>query len=156
MVYVDTQRPCWSAAITCPNFFGTAGLLGVALAAAVLGFGPASPEIHRGLITLALLLAAGLTVWREARLRLDLAHPDRPRHWNARAERERLPRILWWRRLLFGMAAVCWIVALQPGLPAAPVWTVGAMLAVLAGETLARYTFFAAGAGRRMPGGVTP
>jgi formate dehydrogenase iron-sulfur subunit len=151
MVYVDTGRRLWSRRIVFGNFFGSVLVLGAVVPAAALG-GIGGPV--RGLLSAAILLQAVLFLWRRGEVRAALGNRASRVHYAARVIRELLPHIQHVRLALFVVSSVFALLALINVAGRAAMWAVLTALAMLGAEVAGRYVFFAAGAGKRMPGGV--
>lgn len=156
MVYVDTGRPFWCARRTFGLFFGTTLLLGASLAAVILGWSGAPVRLTRAAAIAALLLTTLLFLWRCLEMRRALNNVASPIHFNARIVRERLPHTSNLRAALFVASAGFGFLAILNVADLAPVWAGAAALATLSSELVGRYVFFAAGAAKRMPGGIAP
>ena len=153
MVYIDTHRPVWSPRVSLGNFLGTTAVVGAAVAAALCHVTGAADAAFRYAL-FAVFSGSVLFAWRQREHRLALDDEASPIHLNARAVTELLP----------GPAAV--YVTLAAGALAflacsagnvlgwASGWSVLAAFALVPSEICARYLFFTAGAGQRMPGGV--
>lgn len=152
MVYVDTKRPLWCARISFGNFYGTALLLGATFAAVVFGW-TGKFTLTRACAGAALVFLTTLYLWRRLEFHRALRDTSSPIHLNARAIRELLSWTtptrtqLFFASLLFGLLAIFNVAHF------APVWVSLAALTILSSEIIGRYVFFAAGAGKRMPGG---
>jgi DMSO reductase anchor subunit len=153
MVYVDTKRSFWCARIAFGNFYGTTLLLGATFAAVVFGwlgkFNFAQP-----FAIAALVIRTTLFVWRRLELRTALNDSSSPIHLNVRAIRELLPWTTPARTQLFVASTVFGLLAIFNFAQLAPVWASIAALTTFSSEIIGRYVFFAAGAGKRMPGGI--
>jgi formate dehydrogenase iron-sulfur subunit len=126
MVYVDTRRPFWVMSQTGPKFFGTALVLGAAMAAAW------DPSLAATACVAAVLKLA----WEI--LFIANEHPD-----NARTQRLLLGRLRWWNTLRF-TAGLCGAALVLHN-----TWMGFVVLAI--GEFLERHLFFRAAAAWRMP-----
>lgn len=126
MVYVDTRRPFWVMSQTVPKFFGTALVLGMALASAW----------DASLCVPALAASVAKLTWEALFLSLD--QPD-----NRRTHRLLLGPLRWWHVARF-MAGVGGAALLLHS-----AWLGFGLL--LIGETLERTLFFRAAAAWRMP-----
>ncbi|MEZ0274304.1 MAG: DmsC/YnfH family molybdoenzyme membrane anchor subunit [Roseimicrobium sp.] len=127
MVYVDTRRPFWHMGQTLPKFFGTALVLGAALAAC---FGQAEPGLVLALVAV--------------KLACELLYLAKDEEENARS-----------KRLLLGPLKVWHFSRFAAGMLGASLMLhtpVVGLLVLLAGEFLERIIFFRAGAAWRMPG----
>ena len=153
MVYVATQRAIWSPRYSFGNFFGTTLLLGATFAAVVfaaLGI----INFAQSFAVAALVIRTALFVWRRLELRAALKNSDSPIHLNARAIRELLPRTTPARTALFVSSIIFGLFAIANVGGVILIWVSAAALTTLLSEIIARYVFFAAGAGKRMPGGI--
>ena len=153
MVYVATKRACWSPRYSFGNFFGTTLLLGATFAAvtfAVLG------KIHfaQSFAVAALVVRTALFVWRRLELCAALKNPASPIHLNARAIRELLPRIMPARMALFVASIIFGLLTIANVGGMILIWAGASTLTTLLSEIIARYVFFATGAGKKMPGGI--
>lgn len=153
MVYVDTNRPCWCGRNTFGNFFGTTLLLGATFATVVASYQGATPLMMTFAIT-ALLVQTALFGWRQWEFHRALGDTSSLIHLNARAVRELLPRTTRTRTQLFIGATVLGSLTVANFAHLAPLWASLTALVALSSEIVGRYVFFAAGAGKRMPGGV--
>jgi formate dehydrogenase iron-sulfur subunit len=154
MVYVDTQRPLWSARFTQPSFFGTTLLLGAALAAMVCSFRGGSSVAAQSATVATLVMNTGLLVWRRQFWLAALRNPASPVHLNARFVRNLLPWSGPAHNRLFMLSTTFGLLATVNVANASWLWVSLMALAVVSSEFLTRYVFFVASAGRRMPGGV--
>ena len=152
MVYVDTRRPFWTAALTGGKFAGTAVLLGAGTAAltwsrAGLPAGPAMALFTCGTLVI-------LSGWEFVRLRTALRDPASPWHRSALVMTRLQRRWQQLRLVLQGLAAVLLVAgALLPSAAAPAVLTLTLALAALtADRVLERLQFFTAAAGPAMPG----
>ena len=154
MVYVDTKRACWSPRHSFGGFFGTAILLGAAGASVTLGF-LGKLDTTRGFVLAGLAVGVVMLVWREMELGAALSNPGSPIHLNARAVKELLPRTVLARRVLFMSSTLFGVLALANVAGVETFWVGSCALSTLLSELVGRYVFFAAGAGKRMPGGIS-
>ena len=154
MVYVDTQRPLWSAPFTFTNFFGTMLLLGATFAAVVCSYSSAPAVATQTAALAALLIRTALLVWRRLHWREALRDPANPIHFNARVVRALLPWTMPARTQLYVVSTVFGLLALANVGNATSLWVSLAAVTTLSSEILVRYVFFAASASKRMPGGV--
>lgn len=125
MVYVDTRRTFWRAAVTFPRFFGTAAIMGCALAACwqPLAALPAA------------VLMLGKLLW-------EMMGPEtHPADYSMRVQKELLA-VLWRARMALALAGMIGVFASPPA---------GAAL-LLISELLERALFFRAVKAYRMPG----
>jgi formate dehydrogenase iron-sulfur subunit len=153
MVYVDTRRPIWCARITFGNFFGTTLLLGATFAAALFA-GRGSLAIAQPFAIAALLIRTALFVWRRLELRTALHNSQSPIHFNARIIQGMLPETVVKRTGLFVASTVFGLLAIADIAGATAWWAGAAALATVSSEIIGRQVYFAAGAAKRMPGGV--
>ncbi len=143
MIYVDTRRPYWAAGLTHGKFFGTALVLGLAAAAALVP--------HLALVIAALVARIALVGWEQARNRAAYADEDWPWHPSARVLKERLKWVREVSETTFCITLVISVLALA-GVGAG--WCAAALPIVAAiAQVLERYTFFVASMGLRMAGG---
>lgn len=126
MVYVDTRRPFWVMSQTAPKFFGTAIVLGMAMAS----------SWDATLCTQAIVLGAVKLAWEALFLSKD--HPD-----NARTLRLLHGPLRWWHVARFAIGVLGVVLMLQS------TWM--GFTCLLIGEALERTLFFRAGAAWRMP-----
>jgi Fe-S-cluster-containing dehydrogenase component/DMSO reductase anchor subunit len=167
MVYHDTRRPFWGASLTGPRFFGTACLLGVAVALFVTTlqalFSPAV-AVNGSYQQLTAFLNGALLAATSVKLSLELAGRWHLRR-SATVSLQRSARLLEGElaemvtaRFLFGLIGgmllpVAFLVQRPaPGLATLGV-TIGIIAFTLLGELLERHLFFAAVVPDRMPGG---
>src|SRR5882724_3548328 len=153
MVYVDTKRAIWSPRYSFGNFFGTTLLLGATFAAATFA---ALGKINfaQPFAIAALVVRTALFIWRRMELRAALKNSASPIHLNARAIRELLPRTRPIRTALFVASTIFGLLTITNVGGAVLIWAGAATLATLLSEIIARYVFFRAGAGKKMPGGI--
>ncbi|MES2707782.1 MAG: DmsC/YnfH family molybdoenzyme membrane anchor subunit [Verrucomicrobiota bacterium] len=145
MIYVDTRRPYWNAALTTVRFFGTVPLLGTgALAAA----GP--DKIWLGL---SMAILTGLYGWMQAKFRRAWDDDDSPWNASARVIKLRLRGVADTGEVLFLAALICGFCSLISSGPASAVWAALYLLSILTGQVLDRVIFFTAAMGPRMTGG---
>jgi Fe-S-cluster-containing dehydrogenase component/DMSO reductase anchor subunit len=154
MVYVDTGRPFWCARRTFGNFFGTTLLLGTTLAALLLGWSGTPTHLAQLAAIVALIIRTTLFIWRRIELLVARRNAASPIHFNARIIRELLPHTTNLRTALFVASSVFGFLAIENVAQLAPVWASVAALTTLSSEVIGRYVFFAAGASKRMPGGI--
>jgi Fe-S-cluster-containing dehydrogenase component/DMSO reductase anchor subunit len=154
MVYVDTKRPFWSLRFVAGNFFGAGLLLGTAFGAGVLSWSNGALPPARCAVGIALAVNATLFLWRRLEHLAALRQTKSPVHLNARVVTEMLPWALRTSVVLFALSMAAGVLALANFLHAAPAWITITALAMLGSELVARHIFFAASAGKRMPGGV--
>ena len=153
MVYVDTKRACWSPRYSFGNFFGTALLLGATFAAVTFAY-LGKISFAQQFATAALVIRIALFAWRRLELRAALKNSDSLIHLNARAIRELLPRTTPIRTALFVASMIFGLLAIANVGGAILIWAGAAALMTLLSEIIARYVFFRAGAGKKMPGGI--
>ena len=153
MVYVDTKRACWSPRYSFGGFFGTALVLGATFAAVTFAY-LGKTNFAQAFAAAALVTRTALFVWRRMELRAALNNSDSPIHLNARAIRELLPRTTPARTGLFVASLIFGLLAIANVGGAILIWTGAAALTMLLSEIIARYVFFRAGAGKKMPGGI--
>jgi len=161
MVYIDTRRPAWAASYTVVHFLGTTLLLGATLSAPLLAwFEPgASGALRPALVvaTLAAVLArAALFAWNRLAFRAAIADPGSEVHLNARALDTLIPWVRPLQFRLFLVATAAGLLAVVGGTGSPVAWAGLAALATVASEVVGRFAFFAAGAARKMPGGIRP
>lgn len=154
MVYVDTGRPFWCARRSFGNFFGTTLLLGATFAAVTLGWNGAPIHLTQAAAITALGIRTALFTWRRLEMTFARRDPATPIHFNARIIRELLPHTTNLRTTLFVASTVFGLLAIANVAQLAPVWASVAALTTLSSEITGRYVFFAAGASKRMPGGI--
>jgi Fe-S-cluster-containing dehydrogenase component/DMSO reductase anchor subunit len=151
MVYVDTRRPFWSAALTFPKFVLTSLLLG--WSASMLFVGTETDRMALILTTL-LLVALKLTV--ECSIFAGYrSNPDTSLGKSARLHVLRpLGEIFRGRLALAIFGGV--ILPLFLLRPDAPIASIGLLILgfLMVGETLERHLFFVAEAAPKMPGGI--
>ena len=153
MVYVDTKRACWAPRHTLGAFYLTAGQLGLAFAAAGLALTD-DTLLARELAGGALLLKLAAYGWRHWENATAARNAQHPCHLNARAYRELLPELHAFARVGLVGSLVFGLLALGNVAGGIKLWTAAAALLAVASEVAARYVFFRAGAGKKMPGGV--
>ena len=149
MVYADTQRPFWAAALTARRFGGTSVMLGAALAGVVWSW------CGQAAAATAVSAAAALrwTTWLTEERAIRQALRDAGSTWHRPARiltalhrRERRQE----RWLLFAggvaLPTLAWLGSLRPAAATAM------FLTMMAGEILSRRSFFTAADGPRMPG----
>jgi Fe-S-cluster-containing dehydrogenase component/DMSO reductase anchor subunit len=153
MVYIDTKRPCWSPKYSLVNFFGATALLGLTFAA--FFFVTTNNLRFEWWFTLAaLVVRAVLFAWRGMVLRSALKDAQSPVHPNARAVDELLPSAVPLQKWMFVVATVFGLLAVANIAGPAIQWAGMSALATFISEIAARYVFFRAGAGKKMPGGI--
>lgn len=154
MVYVDTRRPFWAPRFSFGNFLSTTVLLGSSLTATALGLNGAATGLVRAGILVALFTNVAVFIWREEELNYALGRVQSPIHLNAMS----LAQLLRWhapvRKGLFLLSTLVGIGLIIGSGDRVAGWGVIFTLLVLTAEAVGRYGFFAAGASRRMPGGV--
>ena len=143
MIYVDTRRPFWQAALTHGKFFGTAVVLGLAAAAAL--------TLNPALVFAALVPRAILIGWEQSRNRQALDDDTAAWHPSARVMNVRLMEVMEAREAAFSLSFVLSVLAMA-GFGVAYCTAALLVIAVTA-QVLERYTFFVASMGLRMPGG---
>ena len=153
MVYVDTRRPCWSPKYSFVNFFGTTLLLGSTFTAAVFAVTNNS-RMTLPFVLAALVIRTALFAWRSMNLRSALKDSQDPVHLNARAIDELLPWSIPLQLWLFVIATGCGLLATGQVMGPAALWAGMSVLATFISEIAARFVFFRAGAGKKMPGGI--
>ena len=153
MVYVATKRAIWSPRYSFGNFFGTTLLLGATFAAVTFA-GLGKINFAQQFAVAALVIRTALFVWWRLELRAALKNSESPVHLNARAIRELLPRTTPARTALFVASIIFGLLAIANVGGLILIWAGAAALTTLLSEIIARYVFFAAGAGKRMPGGI--
>jgi DMSO reductase anchor subunit len=153
MVYVDTKRPCWSPKYSFINFVGATLLLGATFAAFFF-VTINNSKLALSFTLAALLVRTVLLVWRGLELRSALKDAQGPAHPNARAVDELLPWAVPLQKWTFVAATVFGLLAIVNIAGPAALWAGVSALATLISEIGARYVFFRAGAGKKMPGGI--
>lgn len=153
MVYVDTKRACWSPRYSFGNFFGTALLLGAMFTAVTFAY-LGKINYAQAFATAALVIRTALFVWRRLELRAALKNSGSLIHLNARAISKLLPRTTPIRTALFAASMFFGLPAIANVGGAILIWAGAAALTMLLSEIIARYVFFRAGAGKKMPGGI--
>jgi formate dehydrogenase iron-sulfur subunit len=152
MIYVDTKRPSWPAAIVFTKFLGTALLLGAAGGAVWAGW--LAPALAPLLGSISLLLRTALFAWEYSTL--SRAHGDlaSPLHRSVETAFRFLKPALVCYAILFALSVGCSALAILnvagPGLS----WGVIAFLSTLIAQVLERCVFFTASAPLRMPGAI--
>ncbi len=154
MVYVDTRRPFWSRRYSFANFFGTAVLLGSAFATSATAWLETNERLYRSCALASAAAMVGLFSWRLWELRRALKKPSNPIHMSARVVRELIPLAGRIAPALCAAAVVCGLMGVSNVVGLRWVWALIAAGAALASEILWRHVFFAAGASRKMPGGI--
>lgn len=153
MVYVDTQRALWSPRFVFINFYGTTLLLGATFAAVAFGLSGAPQRVTQTAATAALIIRVVLFGWRRLHWRAALRHAGHPIHFNACIVRALIPWTTTARTVLFVSATVFGVLALSNVADVMLIWASLAALTTFSSEIVGRYVFFAASAGKRMPGG---
>ncbi len=152
MIYIDTRRDIWTAAITLPKFFGSTAILGASGSFIVAAFEQGISASRFFALSLIALTIAKL-VWEAHALKI---RNDRPRHQNKSALL--LTTVFRWQTAArFGFGIVGGIA-----LPMAELWlrlnipvlAVASGVLSLSGELLERHLFFSAASNPKMPGGV--
>ena len=153
MVYAATKRAGWSPKFSFGNFFGTTLLLGATFAAAVFA---ALGKINfaQSFAVAAVVIRVALFVWRQMELSAAVKNSASPVHLNARAVRELLPRIAPKQTALFIASIIFGLLTIANLANASVIWAALAAATTLSSEIIARYVFFRAGAGKKMPGGI--
>jgi formate dehydrogenase iron-sulfur subunit len=142
MIYVDTQRPGWSAKTVFPSFFGTTALLGTIFCAALCNL--TNPTLTAPLLLTAAITQSILFAWRISSVRAS----GTPLF---RLSRRTLPAMI----ALFSVSILFTLLAgLNPQLTTYCVWL--ACASTLAGQILDRWTFFVGTPAPRMPSAFTP
>ncbi len=140
MIYIDTRRPFWNAALTHGKFFG--GTLAMGLAAMGL--------FHPKLMVLAIIARAAVYAWEQTQNRRAFDDEDCAWHLSARVMKLKLAHVM-----NLGEAVVPLMLAF--GTVAAAFDSMVCTVIVVALSVLAviieRYTFFVASMGLKMPGG---
>jgi formate dehydrogenase iron-sulfur subunit len=158
MIYVDTQRPFWGAALTFPRFYGTTLLLGSAAAAALFsGMGPESKameQIGSFASGAGLCLTAVMTLWEAFVFRRSLRDESASIHRSARTM---------WALLRPQLAARLALAAASIAAGAGALLATGGirsgcaialLVLTFAAAVVERYCFFVASDPPRMPGGI--
>ena len=148
-----SKRAGWSPKFSFGNFFGTTLLLGATFAAAVFA---ALGKINfaQSFAVAAVVIRVGLFVWRQMELSAAVKNSASPVHLNARAVRELLPRIAPKQTALFIASIIFGLLTIANLANASVIWAALAAATTLSSEIIARYVFFRAGAGKKMPGGI--
>ena len=135
------------------NFFGTTLLLGATFTAVVFA---ALGKINfaQQFAVAAVVIRAALFVWRKMELSAAVKNSASPVHLNARAIRELLPGIAPKQTALFVASIIFGLLTIANFSNAAVVFAGLAAVTTLSSEIIARYVFFRAGAGKKMPGGI--
>jgi formate dehydrogenase iron-sulfur subunit len=160
MIYIDTRRPFWRAAVTLPKFCGTTLLLGTTMAAFVLGWvaaglDPATAAAARGCAIAATFIRTALFAWEATGFLSALRDPAHENHrpaltiWTLRRSAAVARPLLFVASTAFGLYAIT-----HGGLAAAVAATV-AGVTTTASQIIERYFYFTAVVAPRMPGGVT-
>jgi len=153
MIYVDTQRPGWSAAAVFPSFFGDVALLGATMAAAWSVWSAAGPA------PLLMVLALGLRVasfaWAGYGRSRARANPASLAHRAASTAYRLASRVLIAQWVLFGASVSFSILSLLGASGLTGGWMAIACACTIASQVLERWLFFAATPAPRMPGAVT-
>ncbi len=151
MIYVDTQRPAWRAAIVFPRFIGTAALLGL-FGSTVISAAFSSTQTT-SLALGAALLSAFLLVCEVCQRRHALQDKSSSLHRSVRIERQLLNRV---RQAQIGLSgAAIGLLILVAASRFSLAGSLAAFLAMLVSQVLDRYSFFTTCPAPRMPGGVT-
>lgn len=153
MVYIDTKRACWSPRHSFGNFLGSTLLLGTTFAAVVFAI-LRELNLAQEFIVAALAIRTVLFVWRRMEMRASLEDSQSPIHFNARAIRELLPCTTPTMTALFVASSIFGVLAIANVAGAMMIWAGAAAATTLLSEIIARYVFFTAGAGKKMPGGI--
>jgi DMSO reductase anchor subunit len=159
MIYIDTRRPFWRAAMTFPEFFGTTLSLGTTVAACVLGWMAVTMDASvapaaRGCAMAALLIRTALCAWEATGFLRALRDPDDPNHRSARTIWSLRRAVALARPALFVASTVFGVFAITHGGPAAAIAATLACATTTASQIIERYFYFAAVVAPRMPGGV--
>jgi Fe-S-cluster-containing dehydrogenase component/DMSO reductase anchor subunit len=159
MIYIDTRRSFWRAAMTVPKFFGTTLLLGVTLAACLLGWAvvvaaPALATAARSCAIAATLIRTALFAWESTGFLRALRDPADPNHRPARTiwTLRRVAALA--RPALFVTSTVFGLFAITHGGWAAAIAATLACATTTASQLIERYFYFTAVVAPRMPGGV--
>lgn len=152
MIYIDTQRPFWTASRTLPNFFGTVALLGTASSAAVCGW--FAPTLAPALGIAATLIRVLLVGWEVDVLLRAFRNPEDPTHRSALVLTRLLRPILITRAALFVASTLFSLWAIFNAAGHGAIWGTVAFATTLGTRILERHTYFTAAASPRMPGGV--
>ncbi len=159
MIYIDTRRPFWRAAMTLLKFFGAALLLGAMASAGLLHWAAATLDSAVAAEALGCGIAATLILvalfgWEAAGFISALRDPGSTDHrsaltlWNLRRP------LLITRVALFAASAALGLVAASHGGIAGAIAATAACATATAAQIIERYFFFTAVIAPRMPGGV--
>lgn len=151
MVYVDTKRPFWSPRHSFGAFFGTTLLLGATFAAVVFAL-VGDLNSARYFAATALLTHTALFAWRRLEIHSAAKNSASSIYLNARAIRELLPWAQFTQLTLFVASTLFGLMTIVNLAQSAALWAGAAAAATLSSEIVARYVFFRAGAGKKMPG----
>jgi len=153
MIYVDTRRPFWSAALTMPKFFGTTFLLGASAAGALLAC-LHSPLAVTFVITAAVIQGV-LFVWEAVTFSAALRDPSSDVHRSVLTTMRLMPWLPRTRAWLFGISTIASIGVIVGALGLTAVWAVLALVSTLGSQLLERYNYFRAVVAPRMPGNAS-
>ena len=152
MIYIDTQRPFWSASRTLPKFFGTTALLGATTAGALFGW--TAPALAPGFAIAATVIRTTLFAWEWSTYLRALRDPSAPTHRSALTIARLLQTILMTRVALFVVSTITSVLAIFNVAGLGAVWGTIAFVSTTSSQILERHTYFTASAAPRMPGGV--
>lgn len=145
MIYIDTHRPFWNAALTHGKFFG--GTLAMGLTAmACLQHSPL-------LLMLAVIAGFWLFAWEQAHNRRALDDDDCLWHLAARVMKWKLPALM---NLREGIVPLMLVFATAAIASHSVICTFAVLVLSVLATLLERYTFFVASMGLKMPGGYQP
>ncbi len=145
MIYIDTRRPFWNAALTHGKFFG--GMM-------TMGLGSmASMHSSDELLALALAGSVMLFAWEQSRNRRALEDEACPWHLAARVMKIKLGLVASLRE---GMLPLMVAFATLAFATQSSVCFATVTALTVTATVLERYTFFVASMGLKMPGGYKP
>lgn len=160
MIYIDTRRTFWKAALTLPNFFGTTVLLGFTLAACLLGWsavwldGSVAPAARNCAIAAAVIRTV-LFAWEASGFFTSLRDVTNANHCSARIIWELCRPLAFARFLFFAASTLCGLFAITHSGTAAALAATVAFATTTASQIIERYFFFSAVIAPRMPGHFT-
>jgi DMSO reductase anchor subunit len=153
MIYRDTRRPSWAAAIVFPKFFGATLLLGTTMGGMLSV--RSAPRLMPGLMTIAAIARAALFSWEMGTLFRARRNPASPLQRSARTELKLLGHVLVARGFLFALATSLSVLAIFVKPQLGFYWVAIALAGTtVVSQLLEKHVFFAACPAPRMPGGI--
>ena len=151
MIYIDTHRALWRAAMAFPRFYGATFALG-AVATTVVASWLALPAAVRATSAVTLAINSMAFAWEMSRFSDALSDSDDPTHWSAQTLHQLLPWFVPVRGLLFIASSSLLFVTISGAAPAFCATAAGVLM--LTAQTLERFGFFTTVIAPRMPRGI--